>query len=133
MPKEMRFIWEGKWKRGKLSIESDSIRELEEVLEGLETEEPTGDTIILNGKEAVLDMPKVSGELKCADAIKAILGSDWGNREPRTMPEIKEAMETNGIYFPKGTISGMLTYLTKKGYLRRIKKNNIWAYTLIKR
>lgn len=128
----MRFTWEGKWKKGKLSVESDSIEELERVLDGLEIEEMSEGTIIQSEKENMIDMPKISGELKCADAIKAILESDWGNKEPRTMPELKEALETNGIYFPKGTISGMLTYLTKKGYLRRMKKDNIWAYTLIR-
>ena len=69
---------------------------------------------------SLLDYPKISRTSKCGDAVVALLSTDWGN-SPRTISELREAMEANAIFFPKTTLSGVLVWLVKKGRIRRWK------------
>jgi len=64
--------------------------------------------------------PKISRTSQCGDAVVALLSTDWG-RSPRTIAEIREAMEANAIFFPKTTLSGVLVWLVKKNKIRRWK------------
>ena len=66
------------------------------------------------------DFPKIGRTTQCGEAVQALLSSDWG-KTPRTISEIREAMEANAIFFPKTTLSGVLVWLVKKGQLRRWK------------
>ena len=66
------------------------------------------------------DFPKIGRTTQCGEAVQALLSSDWG-KTPRTIGEIREAMEANAIFFPKTTLSGVLVWLVKKGQLRRWK------------
>ena len=68
----------------------------------------------------MLDYPKINRTSKCGDAVVALLTTDWGN-SPRTISELREAMEANAIFFPKTTLSGVLVWLVKKGRIRRWK------------
>ena len=68
----------------------------------------------------VLDIPKIGRTSKCGDAVVALLTTDWGNN-PRSISELREAMEANAIFFPKTTLSGVLVWLVKKGRVRRWK------------
>jgi hypothetical protein len=69
---------------------------------------------------SMLDYPKISRTSKCGDAVVALLTEEWGN-SPRTISELREAMEANAIFFPKTTLSGVLVWLVKKGRVRRWK------------
>jgi hypothetical protein len=69
---------------------------------------------------SMLDYPKINRTSKCGDAVVALLTTDWGNN-PRTISELREAMEANAIFFPKTTLSGVLVWLVKKGRVRRWK------------
>ncbi len=69
---------------------------------------------------SLLDIPKIGRTSKCGDAVVALLTTDWGN-SPRTISELREAMEANAIFFPKTTLSGVLVWLVKKGRIRRWK------------
>ncbi|MCW3989480.1 MAG: hypothetical protein NWE88_05335 [Candidatus Bathyarchaeota archaeon] len=69
---------------------------------------------------SLLDIPKISRTSKCGDAVVALLTTEWGN-SPRTISELREAMEANAIFFPKTTLSGVLVWLVKKGRIRRWK------------
>jgi hypothetical protein len=64
--------------------------------------------------------PKIPRTSQCGDAVTALLNTDWG-KTPRTISELREAMEANAIFFPKTTLSGVLVWLVKKGRLRRWK------------
>jgi predicted transcriptional regulator len=55
------------------------------------------------------------------------MGTDWG-KQPRSMNEIKEALKANALHFSKGTLSGTLTTMTKRGDIRRMKKDRRWKY-----
>ena len=129
----MKVLWKGTWKKGEISIETESPEELVETLEKLESVE--GISPILSHTDTTqilsLEKPKVSGNVGPSDAIRQVLGSPWGKAEPRTMAEIIDVLKANAIYFSKSTLSGVLTNLTKKGELRRpIKKQEMWAYVL---
>jgi len=68
----------------------------------------------------------------CPEVITELLKTDWGRREPRTLNEIMEAMKLNALHYPKGTVSGRLADMTKKGILRRIQTERGYGYILIK-
>jgi len=64
--------------------------------------------------------PNISRTNQCSEAVQSLLGSDWG-KTPRTIGELRKAMEANAIFFPKTTLSGVLVWMVKKGSLRRWK------------
>ena len=66
------------------------------------------------------DFPTITRTSQCGEAVISLLSTEWGET-PRTIGEIREAMEANAIFFPKTTISGVLVWLVKKGQLRRWK------------
>ena len=74
--------------------------------------------------------PRIPRTSKCGEAIQALLSTDWG-KTPRTISELREAMEANAIFFPKTTLSGVLVWLVKKGKIRRWKdKKRGYLYVL---
>lgn len=79
------------------------------------------------------ELPNVQMErdIQAPDAIMSLLSTSWGNK-PRNLTEMMAALEVNAIHFPKGTVAGRLTDLTRKGVLRRVKTPNGFGYVLIK-
>jgi len=74
--------------------------------------------------------PNIPRTTQCGEAVISILHTEWGET-PRTMGELREAMEANAVYFPKTTLSGVLVWLVKKGSLRRWKdKKRGYLYVL---
>lgn len=129
----MRLTWRGNWKKGEISVETESVDELVAVLKKLEDQElirpiltPTGPS-----EPSVAEIPTISGSTGPSDAIRQVLSSPWGRAEPRTMTEIVDVLKANAIYFSEGSLSGILTYMTKKGEVRRpMKRGGKWAYIL---
>ena len=79
-----------------------------------------------------LDHPKVERTNQCGEAVTSLLSTDWG-KTPRTIGELREAMEANAIFYPKTTLSGVLVWLVKKGQLRRWKdKKRGYLYVINK-
>ncbi len=64
--------------------------------------------------------PRIPRTSKCSEAVQALLSTEWG-KTPRTISELREAMEANAVFFPKTTLSGVLVWLVKKGKIRRWK------------
>ncbi len=84
-------------------------------------------------KNGDVEYPKITHTTQCSEAIITLLGLEWG-KTPRTIGELREAMEANAIFFPKSTISGVLSWLIKKGSLRRWKdKKRGYLYVLNER
>jgi hypothetical protein len=122
-----KLTWRGNWKEGELLVEVTNPEDLVEALKKLESH---GKISNIPQKSAI-GPPKISGNVGPSDAVREVLGSQWGRAEPRTMKEIMEVLETNAIYFSGSSFSGVLTHMTKKGELRRpIKKGGKWAYIL---
>jgi hypothetical protein len=119
----LRFIWKGKWKGGEISIEAETLEEINNVLGELFSLEKAHGT---SGTDSV-DFPALPGSTGCVDAIRSLMQTEWG-KSPRAMVEIKEVLEANGLHFTKGTLSGTLTLMTQRGNLRRFRKNGKWVY-----
>jgi len=119
----MKFTWKGKWRKGEITIEAETFQELDNALRELI---PVGEIqeISRENNHEIPEMPSVRG---CADAVRTLLQTDWG-KQPRSMNEIKKALETNALHFSKGTLSGTLTTMIKRGDLRRVKKSGRWKY-----
>ena len=84
-------------------------------------------------KNGDLEYPKITHTTQCSEAIITLLETNWG-KTPRTIGELREGMEANAIFFPKSTISGVLSWLIKKGSLRRWKdKKRGYLYVLNER
>ena len=74
--------------------------------------------------------PRIARTTQCGEGVVSLLSTGWG-RTPRTIAELREAMEANAIFFPKTTLSGVLVWLVKKGKIRRWKdKRRGYLYVL---
>lgn len=129
---EMKLTWKGSWKKGDIVLEAESAEELISTLEKLEViEKVIPRTMSINDVQDGSDsIPKISSSVGPSQAVREVLGSAWGKTESRTMKEINAILETNAIYFSASSLSGVLTNMTKKGELRRSKKDDQWAYAL---
>ncbi len=81
-------------------------------------------------KKSNVEYPSIQHTTHCSEAIVSLLETDWG-KTPRAIGELREGMEANAIFFPKSTISGVLSWQIKKGVLRRWKdKKRGYLYVL---
>lgn len=118
----MRYTWKGSWRGGQIVIEAETLKELNGMLDELFElgAPPTSQTVMIT--------PVLPEGLGCSDAIRILLKSEWGS-QPRAMAEIKATLEANALFFSKGTISGTLRFLTKRGDISRFKSAGKWLYT----
>jgi hypothetical protein len=66
----------------------------------------------------------------CAEAILALLSTPWGRKKPRSLSEIKSALEVNALHYSGKVIGFTLTRLTKKQKVRRWKTEAGYVYTI---
>lgn len=127
----MKLTWKGNWKKGEILVEAESVDELIGVLKKLEGQELIRPILPEPTGPSAVEVPTISGTTSPSDAIRQVLSSPWGRAEPRTMTEIVDVLKANAIYFSDSSFSGTLTYMTKKGQVRRpMKKGGKWAYVL---
>jgi hypothetical protein len=74
--------------------------------------------------------PKITSPANCKEAVLKILETNWGKWRPRTMEELKEAIEANELKYSKRVLLGTLNELTDKGMLRRWNTNTGFVYIL---
>lgn len=75
-------------------------------------------------------LPQIPRTTQCSEAVTSLLTNNWG-KTPRTISELREAMDANAVFFPKTTLSGVLVWLVKKGTVRRYKdKKRGYLYTI---
>lgn len=74
--------------------------------------------------------PKISKSKSCSDMVQKLLNSEWGRWRPRTIRELLEAMKVNAMHYPSSTLSGVLTWLVKRGKLRRWKTDEGYVYII---
>ena len=67
----------------------------------------------------------------CSEAVLKLLESDWG-KEPRVLPELVDALKANALHYPSTTLSGVLTWLTKKGKVKRWKTDKGYVYAIVR-
>jgi hypothetical protein len=121
----MKFTWRGKWRSGEIVVEAETLQELNEALRMLSSTGELQESLV-NGEQRIPQIVSVQG---CSDAIRALMKTDWG-KQPRSMKEIKKALDANALYFSKGILSGTLTTMTKRGELRRVKEEGRWKYLI---
>ena len=86
--------------------------------------------IQMKEQPTVAMFPRIARTTQCGEAVVSLLSTDWG-KNPRTISELREAMEANAVFFPKTTLSGVLVWLVKKGEIRRWKdKKRGYLYVL---
>ncbi len=74
--------------------------------------------------------PSIKGAKNCSQAVLKLLETEWGAWRPRTLPEIVEALKDNAIHYPASTLSGVLSWLVKRGKVRRWKTDAGYVYIL---
>jgi hypothetical protein len=76
------------------------------------------------------DYPKIRSPKSCDEAILKFLETDWGKWRPRTMDELKEAMNANKLKYPGRMLSATLDALAEKNKVRRWNTNAGFVYIL---
>ncbi|UCE95628.1 MAG: hypothetical protein JSV51_07905 [Candidatus Bathyarchaeota archaeon] len=74
--------------------------------------------------------PSIKKAKNCSQAVLKLLATEWGVWRPRTMSEIVEALKANAIHYPSTTLSGVLSWLVKRGKIRRWKTDAGYVYIL---
>jgi hypothetical protein len=121
----MKFTWKGRWKGGEIVIAAETIEELNADIEKLFASNREPSPTPTSNKA----YPLLPAGLGCSEAVLTLLGSEWGAQQ-RSMADIRKALEANGLFFSKGTLSGTLTFLTKRGDIARTKSAGSWVYMI---
>lgn len=122
------------WRGGTIYAEAGSVAELSKLVRELRRTMPfeirssNSRASISKTEEDGQEFPQILDATGCADAIRKLLKTPWGRAEARTEAELTSAMGANALHYGHGTISGLLTSLTKRGELRRLKKGRNYAY-----
>jgi len=74
--------------------------------------------------------PTISSSANCSEAVLKLLETNWAKKQPRTMPELVEAMKANALHYPPTTLSGVLVWLVKKSRIKRWKTDRGYVYAL---
>lgn len=74
--------------------------------------------------------PSIKKAKNCSQAVLKLLETEWGAWRPRTMSEIVQALKVNAIHYPSSTLSGVLSWLVKRGKVRRWKTDAGYVYIL---
>lgn len=74
--------------------------------------------------------PSIKKARNCSQAVLKLLETEWGAWRPRTLSEIVQALKANALNYPSTTLSGVLSWLVKKGKVRRWKTDAGYVYIL---
>ncbi|UCH31653.1 MAG: hypothetical protein JSV05_09230 [Candidatus Bathyarchaeota archaeon] len=128
---------------GKKEDVLEVVKDLPKLLEGISKAFNPPDSSVTNDQKKPLTVrltsskpapPKMYPSIKkaknCSQAVLKLLKTEWGAWRPRTMSEIIEALKANAIHYPSTTLSGVLSWLVKKGKVRRWKTDAGYVYIL---
>ncbi|MBC7130345.1 hypothetical protein H5T51_03875 [Candidatus Bathyarchaeota archaeon] len=87
-------------------------------------------TTAVKGEAKLERYPKIPKVENDKEALIKILESDWGRWRPRTLGELKEALEANKISYSDRKLAKELLNLVRKGKVRRWKTDNGYVYIL---
>lgn len=74
--------------------------------------------------------PSIKKAKNCSQAVLKLLETEWGAWRPRTLSELVDALKANAIHYPPTTLSGVLSWLVKKGKVKRWKTDAGYVYIL---
>lgn len=75
--------------------------------------------------------PKITPTESCDEAVIRVLETDWGKWRPRTLDELREALQANGLNYSGRVLAGVLMGLVKKGKVRRWNTDAGFVYILV--
>ncbi|MCJ7423672.1 hypothetical protein MUP01_05325 [Candidatus Bathyarchaeota archaeon] len=75
--------------------------------------------------------PKITPTENCEEAIISVLKTDWGKWRPRTIEELREALQANGMNHSSRILAGALIGLAKRGKIRRWNTDAGFVYILV--
>ncbi len=96
----------------------------------VKTEPPSKETAKAAAEASAQSYPKITAPANCDEAVLRFLETDWGKWRPRTMEELKEAMNANGLKYPGRMLSATLDALAEKDKVRRWNTNTGFVYIL---
>lgn len=94
------------------------------------TEKPSVTMISVPSSTTSKIYPSIRKAKNCSQAVLKLLETEWGAWRPRTLSEIVEALKANAIHYPSSTLSGVLSWLVKKGKVKRWKTDAGYVYIL---
>lgn len=71
--------------------------------------------------------PQLGRPSNMSEALSTLFKKDWG-RKPRTLAEIMEVLEINGLYYKKAAVATQLVYMMRKQEVRRFGKRRSYKY-----
>ncbi len=74
--------------------------------------------------------PSIKKAKNCSQAVLKLLETEWGVWRPRTLSELVDALKANATHYPPTTLSGVLSWLVKKGKVKRWKTDAGYVYIL---
>jgi hypothetical protein len=105
-----------------------AIEELPQLMETVSKAFKSTKTAKENKQPTGSEYPSVSAS-GCSEAVLQLLASDWG-KQPRSLPELGEALKANAVYYPSTTVSGVLSWLIRKNKIKRWKTDKGYVYVL---
>jgi len=72
-------------------------------------------------------VPPLGRPSTTSEALSQLFKTDWG-RKPKTLSEIMQALEANGLYYKKPVVAKVLVDLIKKKELRRRGSKGSFQY-----
>lgn len=94
------------------------------------TEKPSVTMISVPSSTTSKIYPSIRKAKNCSQAVLKLLETEWGAWRPRTLSEIVQALKANAIHYPSSTLSGVLSWLVKKGKVKRWKTDAGYVYIL---
>jgi hypothetical protein len=76
---------------------------------------------------SISDIPSIKPSKRTIESLESLFSTPWG-RTPRSVAEVKKALEVNAIYDSVSSVNVYLTRLVQRGKLRRIEKEGKWVY-----
>jgi hypothetical protein len=77
--------------------------------------------------------PKIEHAAGGEEAVLGLLETEWGKWRPRTVSELKEALDANGLEFSGRVLAGLLNGLVRKGKVRRWNTDAGYVYILVEK
>lgn len=101
------------------------IRGFQEVLGELPSTTPETPEV---PEKAAKEFPPQLGEVDTmSDALSILFKKDWG-RKPRTLEEIMNVLEVNGLYYKKAAVATQLVRMMRKREVRRFGTRGSYKY-----
>ena len=103
----------------------DMVRELRRIISEIPS---VGEEVSLASEgEAEVLPPQLGKPATCTEALSTLFGTEWG-KQPRSLAEIMEVLELNGLYYRKSAVAKILTDLMKRKEIRRLGSRGSFKY-----